>query len=156
MSYDEGPLAGDLAYYQARDVTTGKVDMLGKMVDLRYTFSSVRVSVGATNFRNTSGAVGTNVYVYDAGAYWHVTPTLGLNGAVYYSSDKTTKQNHSTMVALGVDYSLSKRTTLYGQAAYVQNRGTMGTGINANAQGQIAGLPQGGTTSVNFGIRHFF
>ena len=156
VSYDRGPLAGDVAYYQARDVTSGEVTFQGKMVDLRYTLSSVRFSVGATNFRNTSGATGTNVYVMDGGAYWHVTPALGLNGAVYYSFDKTTKQNQSTMVALGVDYSLSKRTTLYGQAAYVQNRGTMGTGINANADGQMAGLPQGGTTSVNFGIKHFF
>jgi len=156
ISYNRGPLAGDIAYYQARSTTNGQVTMEGRTVDIRYTFSTVQVAVAATNFRNTSQNPGTNVYVFDGGAYWHITPTIGLNGAVYYSCDEATRQNQSTMVAMGVDYSLSKRTTLYGQIGYVQNRGTMGTGLNANADGQLAGLPQGATTTVNFGIKHFF
>ncbi|HKR46714.1 MAG TPA: porin [Paraburkholderia sp.] len=156
VSYESGALGGDLAYYQSRDVSSGKVTLLGRSADLRYTLGSVRFAVGGTNFRNTSGSIGTNVYVIDGGANWQVTPVLGLNGAVYYSFDKTTKQNQSTMVAIGSTYSLSKRTSLYAQAAYVQNRGTMGTGINANANGQFGGLPEGGTSSVNIGIRHLF
>jgi predicted porin len=156
MKYQTGPFEANAAYYQARDTTDGAVVLRGKTIDVKYTFNSVKATLAATNFRNTTAGPGLDVYVVDAGANWHVNPALSLDAGVYYTFDETTKPNQSTLFAVGAEYSLSVRTTLYAQVAYVQNRGNMGTGISANSPGQIYGLPEGGTTGVNVGIRHYF
>ena len=113
-------------------------------------------AVGGDKFQNNAPGVDTDDYVYDVGLYWNVTPALALDSSYYYVYDNAHKPNQSSVVSVGAEYSLSVRTTLYAQVAYVENRGTMGTGISANSPGQIAGLPEGGTTGVNLGIRHYF
>ena len=156
LNYQGASFGADIAYYQARDNGAGFVSLRGKTADLKYTLGPVKLTAQATNYQNNAPGVNTDDYVYDAGLIWNVTPALSLNGAYYYVYDKAHKPNQSSLVAVGANYSLSTRTTLYAQAAYVENRGTMGTGIAANAPGQIMGLPQGGTTGVNIGIRHYF
>ena len=151
LNYQGASFGADIAYYQARDNGAGFVSLRGKTADLKYTLGPVKLTAQATNYQNNVPGVNTNDYVYDAGFIWSVTPALSLNGAYYYVYDKAHKPNQSSLVAVGASYSLSVRTALYAQAAYVENRGTMGPGIAATI-----GLPQGGTTGVNIGIRHFF
>ncbi|HEY1214310.1 MAG TPA: hypothetical protein VGE93_11815, partial [Bryobacteraceae bacterium] len=60
--------------------------------------------------------------------------------------------NHSTEVALGAEYSLSRRSLAYAQVGYVANRGTMNQTIIYGAP--VA--PGVNTTAAMIGIRHGF
>ena len=60
--------------------------------------------------------------------------------------------NDADQVALGYVYNLSKRTAVYGTAAYVKNKGTASFAV-ASTPAMVAGEKSSG---VEFGLRHSF
>lgn len=91
--------------------------------------------------------------VYAAGIQYLITPGIGANAGAWVVHDGNDTANHSLMVSAGLEYYLSKRTTLYGQVAVVNNHGLMHTGLSAN--GALYGAT-GTTTGVTLGIHHAF
>jgi predicted porin len=57
------------------------------------------------------------------------------------------------MASSGLQFFLSKRTTLYGQVGYVNNHGRMDTGLSIN--NALYGA-KGSTTGVSVGVRQMF
>jgi predicted porin len=83
-----------------------------------------------------------------------VTPFWSVNAGTWYTRNGNDSNDHSILSAVGAQYSLSKRTTLYGQVGFVNNHGKMNTGFIAGPA-----LPHeiaGSTTAVNIGVRHQF
>ena len=118
-----------------------------------YTFRGISVSASWANGRNPSHTERANVDMYSAGLGYAFSPALHVSSGFYYLKDKNRSANHSAEISLAVDYSLSKRTTLYAQAARVDNRG--------NNMGQMIGYgeptaPNRSTTGAMIGIRHSF
>ncbi|QBR03804.1 porin [Paraburkholderia pallida] len=91
--------------------------------------------------------------VYSGGLSYFVTPYLDVNAGVYYTRDGNEGANHSILASSGVQFFLSKRTTLYGQVGYVNNHGRMDTGLSINnALFEVSGS----TVGASIGIRHMF
>ena len=90
--------------------------------------------------------------MYTAGLGYRFTPALRVTGGVYYLKDRNNSANKSTEIAAGAEYSLSKRTMVYGEVGHVNNKGTMTQTI---AYGQPV-APGMATTAAMVGVRHNF
>lgn len=92
------------------------------------------------------------------GAIWQTTPALAISGAVYHANANNGNGN-GTMFTLGANYSLSKRTLLYTELAYLHNSSTSNLGLNsglfgANANNDpVNGSPS--STNPNYGQGQF-
>ena len=122
----------------------------GRMVGMSYKFGLVDAKLSFANYK-VAGSFDNNVY--GAGFDYLVMPTLSLDAGVYVTSDRNHTANHSLMGALGAQYYLSKRTTLYAQFGAVNNHGAMNSGISMN--GALFGT-SGTTMGAVLGIRHSF
>ncbi|WP_206995377.1 porin [Trinickia mobilis] len=124
----------------------------GRTVGASYTFESLTIKGSFVNYR-VAGSHNDNIY--GGGIKYQVTPSVNVNSGVWYTSDRDDTANHSLMAAAGVEYSLSKRTVLYGQIGTVSNHGDMKTGLAVSDLGFLTGVP-GTTVGGNLGIRHTF
>jgi predicted porin len=106
-----------------------------------------------TSFANYKLAGSFNNHVVGGGFGYQLTPAWLANIGVWYTRDANDTANHSILTGAGAQYSLSKRTALYGQVAIVDNHGKMNTGLSLNGALYEGG---GSTTGVNAGIRHTF
>lgn len=145
-----------------------------------YKFGGVTVKAAFTNFKANSAPVtdtstDTSVNVYSGGADWFVLPYLDLNAGIYYQQDRVHSGSRSITAALGTQYLLSKRTALYAQVGFVNNKCSangqcLGSGLTVESDGSGigglegnvgsaaagAGLPPGTTVGANVGIRVTF
>jgi predicted porin len=101
-----------------------------------------------------NGVEMSDVRALGAGVDWKWSPSNSATLAYYNNKDKLNSNDKTDNIVLSNDYSLSKRTTLYTQMAYVDAKSgaTLQTSIVA------AGIPKQGakTTLVNVGINHTF
>jgi len=158
-NYTAGPLLVGAAY-QKFDVNASASTNLGStsnaMIGANYGFGPARVFF---NYMDTKLSTGAKSDVATLGVNYEVTPLVGLVGAYYNDKTKsTTNVNGSrNTLALGVTYSLSKRTMVY---TYVdrskQNSGYSATAISAGSD--LFGAPTTLTTRSNLlvGVRHAF
>lgn len=157
VTYDQGPLFLNAAYYDANNTTTGASAARGKTIGAGYRVGIVAIKGALTNFKTPRTANGMgDIDLASAGAIVDLSPSVSLNGAMYYMKDKDVSANKSTMLTLGAEYIFSKRTALYAQLAAVDNKGAMHVNLGANAPADY-GSPLGQTTTgLNLGIRHSF
>ncbi|MFT4065588.1 porin [Paraburkholderia sp.] len=157
LTFDRGSVYANAAYYTHADEDTGQTVAIGKTAAIGYTIGSVFAKIDWVNYLNPSSTAPlSNVNVYGAGAVWHTTPALSLNGGFYYATNKGMSENKSRMFAFGADYALSKRTVVYTQVGIVHNQGAFQTNLAVLAPSSFA-VPTGQTTTgVNLGIRHTF
>lgn len=156
LRYGIGGLTVNAAFYDGNSGGTAQtpvpttVPYEGRMLGVGYQFGSLTVKGSFVNYK-VAGSFNANVY--GGGATWYVTPALDINGGVWVTSDRNRTTNHSVLGALGTDYLLSKRTTLYAQVGVVNNHGAMDTGLS-----MIGALYEVTGTSVGtvIGIRHTF
>ncbi|MFL9944173.1 porin [Paraburkholderia graminis] len=91
--------------------------------------------------------------VYSTGVDYKISPFLEWNAGIWYTRDGNNSTNHSILGATGLNYFLSKATTVYAQVGVVKNHGALNTGLaNINAFYGVSGT----TFGANFGIRHMF
>lgn len=122
----------------------------GRMIGMSYRFGLVNAKLSFANYK-VAGSFNNNVY--GGGFDYLVMPTLSVDAGIYVTSDRNHTANHSVMGALGAQYFLSKRTTLYAQFGAVNNHGAMNSGISMN--GALFGA-SGTTIGGVLGIRHTF
>ncbi|CAB3788512.1 Outer membrane porin protein 32 [Paraburkholderia caffeinitolerans] len=157
LKYDNGTVMVNAAVYdgnpdgQPTPVPTG-VAFWGRTLGFAYRFQSLTVKASFVNYK-VAGAFNSNVY--GGGVDYTGFAQFDLNGGVWYTSDRNDTSNHSLMGAAGVNYLLSKRTTLYGQFAVVNNHGAMNTGFSVSMPQILTGV-SGTTFGANLGIRHVF
>ncbi|NPT55071.1 porin [Paraburkholderia elongata] len=158
LKYDDGTLMVNSAIYDGNSGGTvntpipSTVAFVGRMLGATYRFDSLSVHAVFVNFK-VAGS--TNNYVYGGGIDYFVLPQLELNGGVWVSSDRNHTENHSLLTAIGAEYFLTKRTTLYTQVGVVNNHGAANTGLSVSYPGAFLGV-QGTTVGLNAGIRHIF
>jgi predicted porin len=73
-----------------------------------------------------------------------------------YAHDKLGKGNNAQQVGVTYTYSLSKRTTLYGSAALLQNRNQAAFALNGTGYQGPAVTPGADSRGVVMGIVHRF
>lgn len=117
-----------------------------------YARGPVSVSLLFANGRNPSNSGAASFDIISGGMGYQITPALSLTSGIYFLRDNNVSSNRSTAFALGGTYSLSKRTLVYLNGGYVDNRGTMNQTL---AYGQPV-APGVGTSAFNLGLRHTF
>lgn len=156
LKYDNGTFMINAAIF---DGNSGGADQTpvpttmefeGRTLGAAYRFGSLTAKVSFVNYK-VAGSFNNNVY--GGGVDYYVLPRLDVNGGVWVTSDRNDTKNHSVVVALGTEYFVSKRTSLYAQAGVANNRGSMNTGLSID--GALYG-PPGTTTGALFGVVHTF
>ena len=159
LKYANAGLKLSAAYYNAHDtnpvagaatsgVNNNRMVYLGGL----YAFDKLSMSASYTNGRNPEASSSVNYDLYGLGLGYQFTPLFKVTSGAYYIKDKNVSANTSTEYALGAEYSLSKRTTLYAQVGHVNNKGTMNQTIEFAAP--VA--PGLSTTATMLGVRHTF
>ncbi|MEO6409118.1 MAG: porin [Burkholderiaceae bacterium] len=77
----------------------------------------------------------------------------GTINASYVRVDQEASSNDATQIALGYQYALSKRTTIYGTASRLDNKGALALSIPGHTSNPTAG---GNSTGLEVGVRHTF
>jgi predicted porin len=157
LRYDNGSLLLAASIYDGNAGGTAAttplpttIEFVGRMIGAGYRFGKLTIKASYTNYK-VAGAM--NNHVWGGGADFLVTPEVDVNTGLWYTSDRNDTANHSLLGAMGINYYLSKATTLYGQVAVVNNHGSMTTGLSVNgALNEGSGTSVGGTV----GVRHMF
>ncbi|MDO5290101.1 MAG: porin [Pseudomonadota bacterium] len=136
--------------------TTANTNRLASVSAL-YTWKSLSFSGGYYRASNPAKAIvpggSARMDMYTLGLGWQVRPGLNITTGYYYIKDKTNPGHRAWHFAAGMDYALSRRTSLYLQGAAVGNRGA-----NMNLS-PAYGTPVAANRSMNawmIGMRHAF
>lgn len=122
----------------------------GRNIGAGYTFDNITIKAAYTIYK-VAGSFDSRVL--SGGFSYNPIPYLLLDGGAYYSRDGNNSNNHSILGSLGINYLLSKQTSLYTQVGYVNNHGAMNTSLTLNST--LSGLP-GSQVGVSIGITHNF
>lgn len=127
------------------------VEFVGRTIGASYRFqNSLTISASYALYKVAQSFDNS---VYSGGLSYMITPYLDVDAGVWYTRDGNDGSNHSLLASTGVQFFLSKRTTLYGQFGYVNNHGRMDTGLSINnALFEVSGS----TVGASIGIRHLF
>lgn len=124
-------------------------------------FDALKVGLIYLNRKNEANngigaGLGDRSDLWTLNASYQFTPAFGLDGSVnYIKYNNATQKSNAWYYVARAKYSLSKRTSVYLQAAYMANKGNS----NLSAAGGTAGLNPGAgekQTAVGFGLRHNF
>ena len=166
MSYEVGGfkfVAGAMDQVAANGTPTSNaaydfsMPVIAKTLGVMYHWASVKIAASYTNFRAPvllGNALDGANDIYNIGADWRMSPTFESNLAVSYIRDPDASGSYAFQVAAGLNYFLSKRTTLYSQVAVVDNHGGEHMGPTME-NGNLVGV-SGTTVAANIGIRHAF
>ena len=133
---------------------------LGLVYINRKTDGRVGTSFGVSNGVARTYDLGDRSDLWSLGAAYALTPAVTIDGSVNYIKFKDAPESSKSMLYVArVKYALSKRTSVYASAAYVNNSGV----ANSTANSASGGTPQdfavaGGVnqTAVMAGLRHNF
>jgi predicted porin len=156
LHYGNGTLLIDAAFYNGNSGGTAQtpipttVDFFGRTLGASYKFGSLTVKASFASYK-VAGSFSSNVY--GGGADYYLTPSVDVDGGVWYTTDRNNSSNHSILGAIGVQYLLSRSTSTYAQLGIVNNHGAMNTGLSINSA--LYGAA-GTTVGAVVGIRHFF
>ena len=95
----------------------------------------------------------SKVDVVGLGVDWKTAASNTLGASVYYGKDKNNSADKTTTLILSDEYSLSKRTTLYGTLAFADAKSGATLLTSVVAGGTMANTT---TTLLNIGIKHSF
>jgi predicted porin len=159
LKYTNGGLRLATVYYNGRDTNPAATTVPSGVKNNRfvyagglYDFSNFQVSASFGNGKNPDNPSLANLDLYTVGLGYRFSPLLKFSSGVYKLKDKNNDANRSIEYSLGAEYSLSKRTMLYAQVAYVDNKGTMNQMIEYGAPT----APGQSTTGSMIGVRHTF
>ncbi|REG49059.1 putative porin [Paraburkholderia sp. BL6669N2] len=154
LLYDHGPLSAGVTYdqIQGTSIATQNNTQSRALFGGSYDFGPVKALVGVRwlNVSNTSTPVSSMLYW--GGVNYRVTAPFVISASVYHSQYRN-PHGGPTMGVLLADYALSKRTELYAEGAYVNNRSFSTVGVRGAGNDVAPGADQ---TGVTVGIRHTF
>lgn len=104
--------------------------------------------------RDNRGSVTPRSDLWYAGALYDITPVINIGAQVNYLRFHDSG-NKAVLYALRGVYSLSKRTSLYATAGYIDNGGQAAFSLSLNAAGATPG-PGRGQFGTMLGIKHTF
>jgi predicted porin len=152
--YDHGPLSVGATYdqIQGTSIATQSNTQSRALFGASYDFGIVKALAGVRwlNVRNTANPPSSMLYW--GGLTYRVTTPFSISASVYHTQFRN-PHGGPTMGVLLADYALSKRTDLYVEAAYVNNRSFSNVGVRGMGVDIKAGADQ---TGVTVGVRQTF
>ncbi|WP_133650437.1 porin [Paraburkholderia flava] len=152
--YAAGPFDVALVYDQRQGTSIASADDTARRLSIgaSYKFAKTELYAAWRLLQQTVGAAQTHANLFWLGATQHFTPALQVSAVAYHTDVRGTGQDPTSYV-LSLDYYLSKRTDLYVNASYAQNRDGSNLGIDGIGTNIVAGENQLGAVA---GIRHRF
>lgn len=164
LTYQSGPLVLKGLYEEIRS-STGEFNSLYEASKMyvaggTYQIGDLKLSAGYVLTRSGSQTVATadnptasnkQQLVWIGGQY-RISPALQLNTGLY-RANRNNNGGNGTLLAVGADYYLSKRTMLYGTVGTVRNGGGAAFSVEAGSDRPLAGSSQQGLYT---GIVHWF
>lgn len=149
IGYAAGPVSVHGAYAKTSGATSNE-DV--KYMNLGVSFAAGPVKPMLILAQEKSGA-GAKITAIQPG----VVVSIGASAikASYGRYDLKDSDNDWNKIALGYDYDLSKRTTVYGEYARVSNKGTSARSVSTGGLGGLASAG-GSSSGFQFGVRHSF
>jgi predicted porin len=152
----KGPLTLSGAYQQANRPDSG--DSLSRMYGLGGAYTMGAFTGKLNYFRGVNRApVGlnetSNVAVWGVGVDWKTAPNNTAMLSFYYAKDKNNGNDKTNTLILADEYSLSKRTTLYGTLAYA-NAKSASSALTSVIATPVT--PDTNTSLLNIGVKHTF
>jgi len=148
LNYNNGPL--NLSYAHSNilsnvaSINTGVTTH--NLLGANYNFGTVTLYGGWTSSKNTGVAARTvDARSWNVALKWQATPVVSVAANVLRSDDKMVADQDRNLNALGLDYSLSKRTTAYARWEGGDNDKSAITGANGGKFNRTA-----------FGLKHTF
>ena len=138
VNYDYGQGKAYLSYVRSNDITSNgdgltAAAILGNTGSLSGNGAIANTATDAVNARRFFN-------VYSLSADYRVTPQLRVGGLIGKIADQSTGDAGAKGANFGAYYDLSKRTTVYAFASYMQN--DAGTGYRFSGSGAPANLPK--------------
>jgi predicted porin len=191
--YTNGTLLAGAAYISANNAADSALASISSLYPINvraytagvsYKFGGLTAKAAFANFKanrvpvsvdpELPYATNTSVNIYSGGVDYFALPYLDLTAGVYYQQDRVNSGGHSVMGAVGTQFFLSKRTSLYAQVGLVNNTCAhdgvcLGSGLSVESGGsgvgglqglglaaEGLGLPPGTTVGADVGIRTTF
>jgi predicted porin len=147
-NYNNGPL--NVSYTNSSIMSNiagiGAMNTTHNLLGANYTFGTFTAMAGWTSSKNNvSPARTVDSRSWNVAMKWQATPTLAVMANILKADDKLVANSDRDLNALGVDYSMSKRTT-----AYVRWEN------GDNDKSAVAGAGTGKFTRTALGLRHSF
>ncbi|CAG4892910.1 Outer membrane porin protein 32 [Paraburkholderia saeva] len=117
-----------------------------------YTIAGFSISGSYGVGKNPANTGTADLEMASGGLGYQFNSAFKITSGYYYLKDRNHSANHSSEVAVGAEYNLSKRTKTYAQVGYVNNDGTMNQTVVYGAP--VA--PGKSTTAAMIGLRHTF
>jgi predicted porin len=153
VRYENGPFRIAAGYEQAQNAAGTST--------LKVFNAGTSMAVGAARFylayhteRQTDNSVKRDVY--EASGSYSFSPADDLAVMYGYAHDRTGQGNNAQQIGLTYEHQLSKRTTLYGSAGFIQNRNKAQFTLNGTNYQGIKGVPGADTRGIMAGIMHRF
>jgi len=122
-----------------------------------YSWDAYTVSAAYFAARNPANVVvpggSASLDMWSVGAGWKFAPGYNLTAGYYRMKDNTNHGNSASQFAVGLEYSMSKRTTVYAEAAAISNHGA-NMGLSPVYASPVA--TNQGVHAVMAGLRHSF
>ena len=151
-----GPVILSASYEFMKDAVTGNKNIEHTGLGIAFPYGDFTFKANYLMAEN-SGADGVRTGKIDSlglGMDWRWHPANNFTVAYYDNKDKDHPSDHTRNLVLSNDYSLSKRTTLYAQLAYVDAKEGATFRTTIVADGNTPGGAK--TTLINLGINHTF
>jgi predicted porin len=152
--YDRGPLSIGVTYdqLQGTSIATQSNTQSRALLGASYDFGVVKALAGVRWLNTRNANTPPSSMLYWGGLTYRVTAPLFVSAGIYHTQFRN-PHSGPTMGVLLVDYFLSKRTELYAEGAYVNNRSYSNVGIRGTGVDVTTGANQ---TGVTVGVRHSF
>ncbi|MBK8760908.1 MAG: porin [Sulfuritalea sp.] len=150
LNYNNGPL--NVSYTNSsvmsniQSLTLGAANTTHNLLGANYTFGTFTLMAGWTSSKNNVAPARTvDSRSWNVAGKWQATPTLAVMANVLKADDKLVANQDRDLNALGLDYSMSKRTTAYVRWESGDNDKSAATGSGT-----------GKFTRTALGLRHSF
>lgn len=152
-SYTIGKLGMVAAYDQRRGTSAALQGNIERRYATGFLWTSgpFTATVGYRFLQGTIATPSLRAHLYWLGGSYNFTPAFVLRGGVY-RTDRRDSPNDAMSYAIAMAYSLSRRTDLYLNASYMDNKGASALSVVNGGTG-FPGVDQ---TGVVMGIRHIF
>ena len=152
-SYTIGKLGMVLAYDQRRGTSAASQGNIERRyaTGLLWTDGPFTATAGYRFLQGTIATPALRAHLYWIGGSYNFTPAFVVRAGVY-RTDRRDSPNDAMSYAMAMAYTLSKRTDLYLNASYMDNKGVSTLGV-VNGGTVAPGVNQ---TGVVAGIKHIF
>ena len=164
LKYNQGPLFAALSYDHEQSSSTLGNDLKLTTLGASYTVGAFKARLGGAysnisgpgSFQSITSQPASKAYALEAGVDYTFIPAFTGSADVLYRKNTTLANNTQVFRLLGI-YSLSKRTSLIANLAYLRNgNGATESLVSTNSTAVGGGYANEHQLALALGVRHTF